>query len=41
MALTVVVTVAVAAASWYLLERPVIRWSRRPWVVARRRRVPA
>jgi peptidoglycan/LPS O-acetylase OafA/YrhL len=41
MLLTIVATVAVATASWYLLERPVIRWSRRPWVVPRRRRVPA
>jgi peptidoglycan/LPS O-acetylase OafA/YrhL len=38
MLLTIAATVAVATASWYLLERPVIKWSRRPWVVPRRRR---
>jgi peptidoglycan/LPS O-acetylase OafA/YrhL len=40
MLLTIAVTVAVASASWYLLERPIIRWSRRPRVMPGRRREP-
>jgi peptidoglycan/LPS O-acetylase OafA/YrhL len=29
--LTVVVTVAVAAASWFVVERPILRYGSRPW----------
>src|SRR5262249_36212488 len=34
-AATIVLTLATATASWFLLERPIIRWSHRPRLFAR------